>query len=153
MFCLWCVCMFLQCFPSKHGNLHICRHKTVPKHNFLQCFQFPYFPKPLKHRFYTVFFNFSMFQCRWPTQTYIMYTTNSSKTLFFVSVFAMFSVKNIVVYTFFGIKSVQNTVFCSVFNALASKNPSKYRYLQCFFIFVLCWKPTKMTQNSISIPS
>ena len=36
----------------------------------------------------------------------------------------MFSVKNTVIYTFFGIQSVQNTVFCSVFNALASKNPS-----------------------------
>ena len=35
----------------------------------------------------------------------------------------MFSVKNTVIYTFVGIKSVQNTHFCSVFNALASKNP------------------------------
>ena len=36
----------------------------------------------------------------------------------------MFSVQSTVIYTFFGIQSVQNTVFCSVFNALASKNPS-----------------------------
>ena len=51
---LKCVCMFLQCFPSKHGNLHICRHKTVPKHNFLQCFQFPCLPKPLKTPLFTL---------------------------------------------------------------------------------------------------
>ena len=44
--------------------------------------------------------------------------------------------KNTVIYTFFGVKSVQNTGFCNVFNALASKNLSTYRYLQCFFIFV-----------------
>ena len=66
-----------------------------------------------------------------------IYTTNPSKTLFFFySVFTMFSVKNTVIYTFFGIKSVQTTGFCSVFNALAAKSLSKYHYLQCFFIFV-----------------
>ena len=78
---LKCVCMFLQCFPSKHGNLHICRHKAVPKHHFLQCFQFPCFPKPLKTPLFTLFS--SIFRCansRWPTQTY---TKNPSKTFFF----------------------------------------------------------------------
>ena len=80
---------------------------------------------------YTVFFNFSMCQCRWPTQTYRQ--KKHSKTFF--PVFLHFSVKNAVMYTFFGIKPVQKTGFCSVFNALASKN-SKYRYLQCFFICV-----------------
>ena len=54
----------------------------------------------------------------------------------FLQCFYIFSVKNAVIYTFFGLKSVQNTCFCSVFNALASKNHSKYRYLQCFFISV-----------------
>ena len=47
----------------------------------------------------------------------------------------MFPVKHTVIYTFFGITSVQNTCFCSVFNALASKNPAKSCYAQCFFIF------------------
>ena len=65
-----------------------------------------------------------------------IYTKNPSKTLF-VQCFYIFSVKNAVIYTLFGIKSVQNTGFCSVFNALASKNNSKYRYLQCFF-----WRPS-----------
>ena len=60
----------------------------------------------------------------------------SFKNIVFFSVFTFFSVKNAVIYTFFGLKSVQNTGLCSVFNALASKNHSKYRYLQCFFISV-----------------
>ena len=42
--------------------------KTAPKHNFLQCFQFPYFSKAFKTPLFTLFSsNFSMFQCRWPT--------------------------------------------------------------------------------------
>ena len=68
----------------------------------------------------------------------------------------MFPVKHTVIYTFFAIMSVQNTCFCSVFNALASKNPAKSCYVQCFFHFwpfFHCRKATKMTQNSISIPS
>ena len=68
----------------------------------------------------------------------------------------MFPVKHTVIYTFFAITSVQNTCFCSVFNALASKNPAKSCYVQCFFhfwTFFHCRKATKMTQNSISIPS
>ena len=47
----------------------------------------------------------------------------------------MFPVKHTVIYTFFAITSVQNTCFCSVFNALASKNPAKSCYVQCFFHF------------------
>ena len=159
----------------------------------------------------------------------------SFNNIVFFSVFTMFSVKNTVIYTFFGIKSVQNTGSCSVFNALASKklsiplspqtlentaiytvffnfsmplansnytnNPSKPFFFQCFYNvfrqkhrnlhvfrhkvgpkqwflqcfqcsgiqkpfkislftvffhfcpFFHCWKPTKMMQNSISIPS
>ena len=68
----------------------------------------------------------------------------------------MLPVKHTVIYTFFAITSVQNTCFCSVFNALASKNPAKSCYVQCFFLFwpfFHCRKATKMTQNSISIPS
>ena len=34
-----CVSMFLQRFPSKHGTLHFCRHKTGRKHHVRQCFQ------------------------------------------------------------------------------------------------------------------
>ena len=32
-----CVSMFLQWFPSKHGTLHFCRHKTGRKHHVRQC--------------------------------------------------------------------------------------------------------------------
>ena len=68
----------------------------------------------------------------------------------------MLPVKHTVIYTFFAITSVQNTCFCSVFNALASKNPAKSCYVQCFFHFwpfFHCRQATKMTPNSISIPS
>ena len=149
-----CVCIFLQCFPSKHGNLLIRRHKTVPKHHSLQCFQFPYFSKPLKTPLFTPFS--SIFPCSTAAGQLKHICTKSFKNIVFYRVFTMFSVKNIVIYTFFGMKSVKNSVFCSAFNVLASKNSSKYRYLQCFFHvcpFFHCRKPTKMAQNSISIPS
>ena len=138
--------LFFQCFYNvfrrKHRNLRGFRNKVGPKQWFLQCFQgsgikkssMPWSPQTLENSvIYTVFFNFSMCQCRWPTQTYIQKILQ--KHCFF-QCFYIFSVKNVVIYTFFGLKSVQNTGFCSVFNALASKNHSKYRYLQCFFISV-----------------
>ena len=61
--------------------------------------------------------------------------SKSFQNIAFDSVFVMFPVKHTVIYTFFAITSVQNTCFCSVFNALASKNPAKSCYVQCFFIF------------------
>ena len=82
--------------------------------------------------------------------------SKSFQNIAFDSVFVMFPVKHTVIYTFFAITSVQNTCFCSVFNALASKNPAKSCYVQFFFHFwpfFHCRKATKMTQNSISIPS
>ena len=85
-------------------------------------FPIPLSPQTLENTaIYTVFFNFSMCQCRWPTQTYIQKIVQKHC---FLQCFYIFSVKNAVIYTFFGLKSVQNTGFCSVFNALASKNPS-----------------------------
>ena len=55
----------------------------------------------------------------WPTQTHIQKIVQ--KHCFF-SVFKMCSVEDTVIYAAFGLKSVQNTGFCSVFNALASRN-------------------------------
>ena len=53
-------CMFLQCFPSKHGNLHICRHKTVPKHHFFYNVSNSIIsPNPWKHRYLHCFLQFS----------------------------------------------------------------------------------------------
>ena len=119
---LKCVCMFLQCFPSKHGNLHICRHKTVPKHHFLHCFQFPCLPKPLKTPLFTLCS--SIFPCSNAAgQLKHIYKKSFRRNIFY-SVFTFFSVKHTVIYMFLGIKSVQNTGFRSVFNALASKNLS-----------------------------
>ena len=74
----------------------------------------------------------------------------------FDSVFVTFPVKHTVIYTFSAITSIQNTCFCSVFNALASKNLQNLAMYNVFFIFgrfFHCRKATKMTQNSISIPS
>ena len=56
-----CVSMFLQWFPSKHGTLHFCRHKTGRKHHVRQCFQFPYLPNRWKYTLFTVFS--SIFPC------------------------------------------------------------------------------------------
>ena len=97
-----------------------------------------------------------------PVKQTVIYTffchkgSKSFQNIAFDSVFAMFPVKHTVIYTVFAITSVQNTCFCSVFNALASKNPAKSCYVQClfhFWPFFHCRKATKMTQNSISIPS
>ena len=67
----------------------------------------------------------------------------------------MFPVKHTVIYTFFAITSVQNTCFCSVFNALASKNPAKSCYAQCFFHFwpfFHCRKATKWPKIPFQYP-
>ena len=126
-------CLF-QCFYNvfrrKHRNLRGFRHKVGPKQWFLQCFQgsgikkssMPWSPQTLENTaIYTVFFNFSMCQCRWPTQTYIQQIVQKHC---FLQCFYIFSVKNAVIYTFFGLKSVQNTGFCSVFRfSLAGSRP------------------------------
>ena len=142
----------------------------------------PLSPQPLKNTaIYSVFFNFSMFQpsptyiqeilakhCVWQCFSNVSCQTDGNLHVFchkgsksfqniaFDSVFVMFPVKHTVIYTFFAITSVQNTCFCSVCNALASKNPAKSCYVQSFFHFwpfFHCRKATKMTQNSVSIPS
>ena len=59
----------------------------------------------------------------------------------------MFPVKHTVIYTFFAITSVQNTCFCSVFNALASKNPANSCYVQCFFSFLAVFPLPESYQN------
>ena len=80
-------------------------------------------PKPLKTPLFTLFS--SIFPCANAAGQLKHIYKKSFKNIVFFSVF-----------TFFPSKTVQNTGFCSVFNALASKNHSKYRYLQCFFISV-----------------
>ena len=116
----------------------------------------PLSPQPLKIPLFTVFS--SIFPCaNAGSQLQHIYKKSfQNQNIVFDSVFPMFPVKHTLIYTFFAITSVQNTCFCSVFNALASKNPAKSCYVQCFFHFwpfFHCRKATKMTQNSISIPS
>ena len=152
--CFWIyVCMFLQWFPSKHVNAHICRHKTVPKHHVLKCFQFPCLPKPLKIPLFAVFS--SIFPCSnaggQVKYIYIyiyIYTRNP---------FTMFPVKNTVIniYTFFARKSVQDTAF-AVFSMLWLSKPFQNIDIYIFFQFwslFHCRKRTKMTFQYLLIPS
>ena len=114
-----------------------------------------YIRNPSKTLFLTVFSNVSS-QTDGNLHVFCHKGSKSFQNIAFDSVFVMLPVKHTVIYTFFAITSVQNTCFCSVFNALASKNPAKSCYVQCFFHFwpfFHCRKATKMTQNSISIPS
>ena len=127
------VCMFLPWFPSKQSNLHICRHETVPKHHVLQCFQIAYLPKPLKIPLCTVFS--SIFPSSHAAGHLKHIYKKSIQHIVFHSVIAMFPSKNTVAYMFLAIKSVQNSSFCSVFNATASKNLSEYQYLHVFFTY------------------
>ena len=85
-----CVSMFLQWFPSKHGTLHFCRHKTGRKHHVRQCIQFPS-PQPLKIPLFTVFS--SIFPCSnagSQLQHIYIYIRNPSKTLFLTVFFQCF---------------------------------------------------------------
>ena len=86
-----CVCIFLQWFPSKHSNLHICRHKSVPKHHVLQCLQFPYFPKPLKIPLFTLFS--SIFPCSNASGQFKHIYKKSFQNIVFHNVFTIFPVK------------------------------------------------------------
>ena len=73
--------------------------------------------------------------------------SKSFQNIAFDSVFVMFPVKHTVIYTFFAITPVQNTCFGSVFNALASKNPAKSCYVQCFFLFLAVFPLPENYQN------
>ena len=134
----------------------------------------PLSPQPLKIPLFTVFS--SIFPCSnagqhiykksfqnivfdsvfpmFPVKQTVIYTffaikaVNPPKTLLFDSVRGMLPVKHTVIYTFFAITSVQNTCFCSVFNALASKNPAKSCYVQHFWPFFHCrWRRHPSSKN------
>ena len=128
---LKCVCMFLQCFPSKHGNLHICRHKTVPKHIFYNVSNSLVSPNPWKHRYLHCFLQF--FHVPMPlANSNIIYKTILQKHFFwqcFQCVFTMSSVKKTVIYTFFGIKSVHKTLVFAVFSMLWHPKTIQFPYL------------------------
>ena len=83
------VCLHvLQRFPSKHGNLHICRHKTVPKLIFAM-FPSPLSPQTLENAaIYIVFFNFSMLA------NSNRYTKKSCKHIVFQCFYNVFSRKH-----------------------------------------------------------
>ena len=83
-----CVSMFLQWFPSKHGTLHFCRHKTGRKHHVRQCFQFPYLPNRWKYRYLQCFLQF--FHVPMPVANSNIYIRNPSKTLFLTVFFQCF---------------------------------------------------------------
>ena len=82
------VSIFLQWFPSKHGTLHFCRHKTGRKHHVRQCFQFPYLPNRWKYRYLQCFLQF--FHVPMPVANSNIYIRNPSKTLFLTVFFQCF---------------------------------------------------------------
>ena len=83
----------------------------------------PLSPQTLENTaIYTVFFNFSMFQCCWPTQTYIQKINQKHC-----------SVKNHVIYTFFGMKPVQNTVVFAMFSMLW--HPRTFQNIAIYSVF------------------
>ena len=110
--------VFSSIFPCSNAGSQL-QHiqKNLPKHCFWQCFS-----------------NVSS-QTDGNLHVFSHKGSKSFQNIAFDSVFVMFPVKHTVIYTFFAKTSVQNTCFCSVFNALASKNPAKSCYVQCFFIF------------------
>ena len=83
-----CVSMFLQWFPSKHGTLHFCRHKTGRKHHVRQCFQFPYLPNRWKYRYLQCFLQF--FHGPMPVANSNIYIRNPSKPWFLTVFFQCF---------------------------------------------------------------
>ena len=119
---------FFQCFYNvfrrKHRNLRGFRHKVGPKQWFLQCFQGSGIkkvkcrdlPKPLKTPLFTLFS--SIFPCANAAGQLKHIYKNRSKTLFFSSVFTFFSIKNAVIYTFFGLKVGPKHWFFAVFSML-----------------------------------
>ena len=115
---LKCVCMFLQRFPSKHGNLHICRHKTVPKLIFTM------FPSPLSPQTLENAAIHCVLQFFHAGQLKHIYKKSFKNIVFFFNVFTMSSVENTVIYTFFGIKSVQNSGFLQCFQGSGIKKRS-----------------------------
>ena len=181
-----CVSMFLQWFPSKHGTLHFCRHKTGRKHRSCSTMlPIPLSPQPLKIPLFTVFS--SIFPCANAGSQLQHIYKKSFQNIVFDSVFSNVSsqtVGNLHVFCHKSSKSFQNIAFDSVFCNVSSQaygnlhvfcyNVSpKHLFLQCFqcsgiqkpckillctmffsFLDVFhCRKATKMTQNSISIPS
>ena len=157
---------FFQCFYNvfrgKHRNLRGFRHKVGPKQWFLQCFQgsgikkssMPWSPQTLENTaIYTVFFNFSICQCRWPTQTYIQKIVQ--KHCFLQCFLHLFRQKRRNLHVF-RLKVGPKHWFLQCFQCSGIQKPFKISLFTVFFHFCPffpCRKPTKMTQNSVSIPS
>ena len=159
-----CVSMFLQWFPSKHGTLHFCRHKTGRKHHVRQCFQFPYLPNRWKYRYLQCFLQF--FHVQMPVANSNIYIRNPSKTLFlqcfsnvssqtdgnlhvfchkgsksfqniaFDSVFVMFPVNHTVIYTFFCYNVSPKHLFLQCFQCSGIQKPCKILLCTMFFSFL-----------------
>ena len=144
-----CVSMFLQWFPSKHGTLHFCRHKTGRKHHVRQCFQFPYLPNRWKYRYLQCFLQF--FHVPMPVANSNIYIRNPSKTLFLTVFFQCFQSTdgNLHVFCHKGSKSFQNIAFDSVFVMFPVKHTVIYTFFAItlvFAVFSMLWHP-KTLQN------
>ena len=102
---------------------------------------------------YTVFFNFSMFQCRWPTQTYVQKMLQ--KHCFLQCFYNVPRQKHRNLHVFRH-KVGPKHWFLQCFQCSGIQKLFKISLFTVFFHFCPffhCRKPTKMTRNSISIPS
>ena len=155
--------MFLQCFPSKtpkfarfsaysrSKNTGFCSVFKAPASKNLQ---FPDLPKPLKTPLFTLFS--SIFACANAAGQLKHIYKNHSKTLFFFQCFYIFfRQKHYNLHVFRQLVGPKHW-FLQCFRCSGIQKPFKILLFTVFFHlcpFFHCRKPTKMTQNSISIPS
>ena len=114
-------------------------------YNFIQCFQLPYLPKPLKTPLFTLFS--SIFPCSNAAGQLKHIYKKPSKTLFFTvflhSFYNVFRQKHRNLHVFRHTVGPKHSLLqcfqCSgiqkLFKSLISPNPWKHRYLHCFLQF------------------
>ena len=110
-------------------------------------------PNPWKHRYLHCFLQF--FHVPMPLASSNIYTKSPSKTLFF-SVFLHFFRQERRNLHVFRLKVGPKHWFLQCFQCSGIQKPFKISLFTVFFHFCPffpCRKPTKMTQNSVSIPS
>ena len=163
-----CFHVFAMVSSPKHGTylptLHFCRPPYKPVENIMfdNASNSLISPIPLENTRYLQCFSsiFSInFQCQPVANSNIyIYIRNPSKTLFLTVFFRNgCPVKQTVIYTFFAINRQSKTLVIAVFSMLwhpkTLQNLAMYNVFFHFWPFFHCRKATKMTQNSISIPS
>ena len=116
--------------------------------------QFPDLPKPLKTPLFTLFS--SIFPCANAAGQFKHIYKNPSKTLFFSVFLHFFRQKHRNLHVVRHKVGSKHCFFLQCFQCFGIQKPFKISLFTVFFHvcpFFHCRKPTKMTHNSISIPS